>query len=74
MNQLTVEDIRKIRETHACETKQMSFGDYQKALKQEIAGALEVIQKMKLNKMPAGTRCVCVSEDGGKYGSQHAEA
>ena len=51
MNNLSIEDIHKIREEHAILTKNMSFGEYKANLRKEVKPILELLKSMKVGKI-----------------------
>jgi len=52
MNNLTIEDIHKIREEHANRTKNMDFNEYKAELNSEIKPLLAMLKTMKANPKP----------------------
>ena len=48
MNNLTINDIHRIREEHAISTRNMSFDEYKAVLHQEIKPLLDLLISMKL--------------------------
>lgn len=47
MNNLTIDDIHKIREDHAISTRNMSFDEYKTDLHKEIKPLLNLLKSMK---------------------------
>lgn len=47
MNNLSIDDIHKIREEHHLAIKAISFSAYKKALEKEIAPSLLLLEKLK---------------------------
>ena len=47
MNNLTIEDIHRIREGHAISTRNMSFDEYKANLCKEVKPLLDLLKSMK---------------------------
>jgi len=52
MNNLTIEDIHKIREENANQTQNMNFDDYKAQLNKEIKPLLAMLKTMKASPKP----------------------
>jgi len=52
MNNLTIEDIHKIREEHANLTRNMSFDEYKSELQKDIKPLLSLLKSMKAKAKP----------------------
>ena len=50
MNNLTIDDIHRIREEHAFSTRNMSFDEYKVGLHKEIKPLLDLLKSMKREK------------------------
>jgi len=50
MNNLTIDDIHRIRREHADSTQNMSFDDYKANLKNEIKPLFDLLMSMKQEK------------------------
>jgi len=52
MNNLTIEDIHKIREEHAVLTRNMNFDEYKAELNKDIEPLLTLLKSMKAERNP----------------------
>jgi len=52
MNNLTIEDIHKIREEHAALTRNMNFDEYKAELNKDIKPLLTLLKSMKAERKP----------------------
>jgi len=52
MNNLTIEDIHKIREEHAKLTREMNFDEYKAELHKDIKPLLNLLKSMKAKRKP----------------------
>ncbi|MDR1951476.1 MAG: hypothetical protein LBP96_04520 [Bacteroidales bacterium] len=50
MNNLTIEDIHKIREEHANLTRNMNFNEYKAELRKDIKPLLDLLKSMKVKR------------------------
>ncbi len=63
MNNLTLDDIHKIREEHAILSRDMSFEEYKKALSQDIQPLLDLLKSMKIEQKKTKPYSVDVKSD-----------
>ena len=57
MNNLTIEDIHRIRREHAASTQNMQFDEYKADLQNEIKPILELLKSMKVDKKSEWSYC-----------------
>jgi len=50
MNNLTIDDIHKIRKEHAISTRNMSFDEYKADLHKEVKPLWDLLKSMKIDK------------------------